>query len=653
MADEGISIVKRGQGTQGTQGGAAAQPQLSVGDRYRSILGEASPPAGTTAPMPSDRGAAYRAATAERLRQGRAPETERTAADYDRMSWGEYVPIVASNVGPSTVSALSGMANAVMNPIETAKTVGNLGVGLGSKAIDAAGNAVGYGPVLDQEGKAEREQIADALIENYKGRYGGGEEGEFWKNLAEDPMSYATDIASVASLGAGSATKLGLIDKAGKVAKAARFAENLDPVQAAMNLSGKAATAAGTIPPYMLMGLQSAASGVPLKALRTAREVGLSGDPAKVSAFMTALKGNPNFTGDVAAALEKAIDDMEQQASNAYMTSQATAFARSQPVDMTVPTMARDTLHDMLNPNTVLRAPVTYKASDIQAAKDALFQIDSALTHPSNAGRTIQELDVIKKSIDRLTKQIEDPSLKGRVNDIAASLVNAMSDTDPAYGDMMRGWQEYKHQLNNVRKDFGSSNMSDAARARKVTRAFNSKYGDQMFSRLEGTPSGENLRYSIAGDTMSEWKGDSINNVIAGLGGPAAAALYFGVHPATVPAAAASLALASPKAAGYSQYALGRTQRAVNDRVGGLADALLPPIVTNIGSQVGSALPPEEERVGRKAGGRVGLNHDKLADQLVGAAERAKKGISKGTEALLDMPDDHVAHALEVANRSI
>lgn len=58
-------------------------------------------------------------------------------------------------------------------------------------------------------------------------------------------------------------------------------------------------------------------------------------------------------------------------------------------------------------------------------------------------------------------------------------------------------------------------------------------------------------------------------------------------------------------------------------------------------------------RVERKAGGRVGVNHDKLADQLVTAAERAKKGISKGTEQLLDLPDDHIAHALEVANRSI
>jgi hypothetical protein len=62
---------------------------------------------------------------------------------------------------------------------------------------------------------------------------------------------------------------------------------------------------------------------------------------------------------------------------------------------------------------------------------------------------------------------------------------------------------------------------------------------------------------------------------------------------------------------------------------------------------------PIGEREGRMAGGRVGMPHDKMADQLVMAAERAKKGISKGTESLLDMSDNHIAHALEVANRSI
>lgn len=59
------------------------------------------------------------------------------------------------------------------------------------------------------------------------------------------------------------------------------------------------------------------------------------------------------------------------------------------------------------------------------------------------------------------------------------------------------------------------------------------------------------------------------------------------------------------------------------------------------------------DREGRKSGGRVDASHEKAADQLVIAAERAKKGISKGTESLLDVHDNQIAHALEVANRSI
>lgn len=48
----------------------------------------------------------------------------------------------------------------------------------------------------------------------------------------------------------------------------------------------------------------------------------------------------------------------------------------------------------------------------------------------------------------------------------------------------------------------------------------------------------------------------------------------------------------------------------------------------------------------RKSGGRV-------SDHLVKAVDRAKKNINKGTEVLLNTPDSHVAHALEVANRNL
>ena len=41
------------------------------------------------------------------------------------------------------------------------------------------------------------------------------------------------------------------------------------------------------------------------------------------------------------------------------------------------------------------------------------------------------------------------------------------------------------------------------------------------------------------------------------------------------------------------------------------------------------------------------------ADRLVGMAERAKNMLGKETKPLLNTPDEHVAKALEIANRHI
>ena len=77
---------------------------------------------------------------------------------------------------------------------------------------------------------------------------------------------------------------------------------------------------------------------------------------------------------------------------------------------------------------------------------------------------------------------------------------------------------------------------------------------------------------------------------------------------------------------------------------------------SNIGSALSaarSALPSAlDSREGRKSGGRVS-SHDAAANQLVLAAERAKKGWSAQTEPLLNQSDETVVKALEVANRSI
>lgn len=650
MAGEGITFKTFGSDGSGAPAGDQTPAPLggSFAERAAKIK-ERMATQDTSGGAPN-RAVAYGNAMLENLSNGRAPQGEIPAADYAKMSWGEYLPKVGENLVPSSIEALKGMGNAIIHPVETASAIGQIGTGLGSKALDAAGEAVGYGPVLDPAKKAEREAMANALGQSYVSRYGGGEEGEFWKHLAEDPASYLTDVASVASLGAGSASKLGLLDKASKLGKVAKFAENLDPVQAAMNITGKTLSTAGKAVPFGLMAAQNAFSGIPLKVLNTARQAALSGDPKKIEAFMSSIKGKKNFSGEAIDALEGSIDDMAEKASNAYMTDQATAFGRTQPVDMADPTKARDVVERMITPQGVLQSPVAYQAGDMSAARDAVNLIDNVLTHPSPKANTIQELDVVKKSLDTLAKQIQHPALRSRVQAMSGELVDAMAATDPAYGKMMSGWSEWKRQLNNVRKEFGTKAMSDVARTRKLSKAFASKSGNEMFDLLEGTPSGQNLRYSLAGNAMKDLSSDRIRNTVAGVGGLGGLALGFKLNPLAALAAIPPVVLASPKLGGLSQYALGRAERAVNTGTRSAADKFAPPVLTNVASQVGSAL--EDDRQGRKSGGRVS-SHEADADMLVKAAERAKKGWSAETEPLLNQSDDAVAHALEVANRSI
>lgn len=83
-----------------------------------------------------------------------------------------------------------------------------------------------------------------------------------------------------------------------------------------------------------------------------------------------------------------------------------------------------------------------------------------------------------------------------------------------------------------------------------------------------------------------------------------------------------------------------------------MVNNITPPQVAMKPASMMGNLEEEPQPAPFKRGGAV-KSHDVAADQLVRAAERAKKGWSAETEPLLNQSDDAVAHALEVANRSI
>ena len=58
-------------------------------------------------------------------------------------------------------------------------------------------------------------------------------------------------------------------------------------------------------------------------------------------------------------------------------------------------------------------------------------------------------------------------------------------------------------------------------------------------------------------------------------------------------------------------------------------------------------------RIARATGGKIGGSVDTLLNKLMASAENAKKQSNSKTEDLLGVHDDHIAKALEVADRAI
>jgi len=76
----------------------------------------------------------------------------------------------------------------------------------------------------------------------------------------------------------------------------------------------------------------------------------------------------------------------------------------------------------------------------------------------------------------------------------------------------------------------------------------------------------------------------------------------------------------------------------------GAIKAGVPLAVERITNQLPTSI--YDARPGRKSGGRV-------SDKLVSMVDRSKKNINNSTQSLLQTPDSHVAHALEIANRNL
>jgi hypothetical protein len=145
---------------------------------------------------------------------GEAPFTMRQQPAQQKKSVGGFV----GNILKSGGELIKGTAEAIINPIDTAKSIGRIGLGAVEKVVP---------------GRQGAENEFDQLTNFYKERYGSFE--KLKETAYNDPVGFASDIATLAG-GAGLVAKAGTAAKVGEFSRAAKVASTVnkftDPLQA-------------------------------------------------------------------------------------------------------------------------------------------------------------------------------------------------------------------------------------------------------------------------------------------------------------------------------------------------------------------------------------------------------------------------------------
>lgn len=206
-------------------GGAAAAPPVDYDSLAQKYGGAAQMPPSTptmTAPVGG-------------IPVGRQP-----------MSWGKVAGEAVSNLGPSALNQAQGLASAVLNPIDTLKTLGKLGGGTALNIMPDKAREAAISIFTNPQSAKEAMDLATAVGGDYATNY-GSEEG-FKQKIATDPVGVLSDLSTL-FFGGGAALKgAGLAKTGAAVSKVGSVIDPLNivtaPVRVPIELSRKAPMAA-------------------------------------------------------------------------------------------------------------------------------------------------------------------------------------------------------------------------------------------------------------------------------------------------------------------------------------------------------------------------------------------------------------------------
>ena len=472
-----------------------------------------------------------------------------STAPFKKRSWADVAGESLTNIPQSAAQQVSGLYEAVTNPVQTVS--GLMDVAAGSLQNALPKPVVDFVNKFDADPQAAQRavQSANAAGGVLKDRFGSVD--AIKNTLATDPVGAVADLSLLLTGGAGIASRIPLLAKAAPAL--GKAASMIDPINLAGKASGKMYDLAGALTKQGL-GLKTGVGTEPItQAVQAGRESNL--------AFIENLRGDVpaiNVLDDAKANLTQ----MNLNKQKDYRSGMVNIKNDKSVLDLT---NVENALINAENTIGFKQSGIPKDAKAVEVLKNIKAKVDKWKNLDPAEYHTPEGLDYLKQSLwEDFGKLGKDEKLAYSVGkQIYDSVKNEIGKQAPTYAKVMKEYSDASELTKEIERALSLGQTASADTAMRKLQSLmrnnvNTNYGQRLnlAQQLESA-GGRDLMPALAGQALSSKlpRGlQSATNIPSaflayGTGGPALAAV--------------DLLASSPRLAGEASYKYGQLANAL------------------------------------------------------------------------------------------
>jgi hypothetical protein len=454
------------------------------------------------------------------------------------MGVGEVASRAISNIPSSFGSMVGNIVEAVTSPVQTAKSVLDLGAGILQNVLpESLVQAVG-------EDKASRE-VASKVGQFYADRYGSVEGAK--RAIAEDPVGVLADVSTILTGGA-------LATPRAVSQPLARAASAIDPLA----IAGRGALRATELGGRGVANVLGLTTGAGKESIAKAFEAGQRGGEA-AEQFRANISGRADPT-EVLSLAKANLDEMNRLKQTEYRSGMVNIKKDKTVLDFAdIDKALENAFNRVTYKGQVKNAKAAERITEVQQDVAQWKALDP------NEFHTPEGLDALKQKIGDTLESVpfEQKTARASIGEIYNSVKSSIQKQAPTYANTMREYSVASEQIREIERalSLGKGASVDTAMRKLQSLMRNNvqtNYGSRtkLAQQLEKV-GGQEFMPGLAGQALSSVTPRGLQTATAIPTG----ALAYGIG--GLPSAGLSLLAASPRAVGEAAYGVGALGRGI------------------------------------------------------------------------------------------